>query len=414
MLTVKDLTAKTFSSLKIRNYRLYFFGQAVSQVGSWMQTIGQSWLVLKLTGSGTQLGLAAAAQFLPVLIFGPMAGIIADRYDKRKIIFITQSLFAVLALILAFLVGFDAVKIWMVYCLAAAFGLLTALDTPTRQTFVYEMVGKDQLTNAISLNGTLFNLTRIIGPAIAGALIVSVGLAPCFYINAGSFVAVLAALWLMDASALQKFSGLENIKGQISQGFKYVIEQPLLRDILLFMAVIGTFAYEFTVSVPLLAQSTFHGGAQAYAALTAAMGVGSVLGGLFAASRKTPTMRHLLWSILLLGLAMLAAAASPSLILALASMALIGFASTSYTSRSNVLLQLNSQPQMRGRVLALWNVAFIGSTPIGGPIIGYISQQFNPRWGFALGGLSALLVLIYGYFFKKDGFYPTSPMQSPV
>lgn len=401
MARVRDIASKTFSSLKIRNYRLYFFGQAVSQCGSWMQTIGQSWLVLKLTNSGTQLGLVAAAQFLPVLFFGPLAGIITDRYDKRKIIFFTQTLFAILALILALLISFGAVKLWMIYCLAVAFGLLTALDTPTRQTFVYEMVGKEQLTNAISLNGTLFNLTRIIGPAIAGVLIATVGLAPCFYINAGSFVAVLVALGIMDVSALQKFTPLENIKGQLSQGFKYVMSQPLLRDILLFMAVIGTFVYEFSVSVPLLAQSTFHGGAQVYAALTAAMGLGSVLGGLFAASRKKSTMKHLVLSIILLGAAMFATAASPNLALALISMAFIGFASTNYTSRSNVMLQLNSEPQMRGRVLALWNVAFIGSTPIGGPIIGYISERLNPRWGFAVGGISVLAVLIYGRFNEK-------------
>ena len=165
---VREITSKTFASLKIRNYRLYFFGQAVSQCGTWMQTIGQSWLVLKLTNSGTQLGLVAAAQFLPILLFGPVAGIITDRYDKRKIIFITQSLFALLALILAILVGTNTIKLWELYCLAASIGLLLALDTPTRQTFVYEMVGPEQLTNAVSLNGSLFNLTRIIGPAIAG------------------------------------------------------------------------------------------------------------------------------------------------------------------------------------------------------------------------------------------------------
>ena len=362
-----------------------------------MQTIGQSWLVLKLTNSGTQLGLVAAAQFLPILLFGPVAGIITDRYDKRKIIFITQSLFALLALILAILVGTNTIKLWELYCLAASIGLLLALDTPTRQTFVYEMVGPEQLTNAVSLNGSLFNLTRIIGPAIAGVLIVTVGIAACFYINAASFIAVLVALWLMDASLLHKIPNLENIKGQIGQGFKYILAKPILKDVLLFMVILGTFAYEFSVSIPLLAQTTFHGGAQAYALLTSAMGVGSVLGGLYAASRKIPKLKHILWSIALLGTAMIGTSISPNIFFALITLIVVGFASTSYTSRSNVILQLNTEPQMRGRVMALWNVAFIGSTPIGGPIVGYISEQFNPRWGFALGGFSALVVLIYSW-----------------
>ena len=396
-----NITSKTFSSLKIRNYRLYFFGQTVSYIGTWMQVIGLSWLVLKLTNSGTQLGLVVAAQFLPVLLIGPVIGIVADRYDKRKIVFITQTLFAILALTLGLLVSFGLIKLWMIYCIAAGTGFLAALDSPTRQTFVYEMVGPEHLSNAISLNSTLYNLSRIVGPAIAGILIVTVGLAPGFYINAASFVALLIALKLMNVSELHKNSALENMKGQLTDGLKYIASEPLLRDTLFFMAILGIFIYEFTVSVPLLAQYTFHGGAQIYAALTSAMGIGAVLGGLFAASRKNPTISYLLWAISALGIAMFATALSSNLIFGLISMALIGFTSTNYTSRSNVLLQLNSKPQMRGRVLALWNVVLVGSTPIGGPIIGYISQQFNPRWGFALGGFSAVVVLIYGLLRMK-------------
>jgi MFS family permease len=283
----------------------------------------------------------------------------------------------------------------MIYIFATAFGLLSALDTPARQTFVYEMVGKEQLTNAVSLNGTLFNLTRIIGPAIAGILIATVGLSPCFYINAASFIAVLVALKFMDTSLLQNQPRAENAKGQIKEGFKYILSQPILFDVLLFMFIIGTFAYEFTVTIPLLAKTTFHGGVGVYALLTAAMGVGSVFGGLYAASRKQPKMINILWSILLLGSSMLITAVSSNLIFALLGLVLVGFASTSYTSRGNVILQLNSEPQMRGRVLALWNVALVGSTPVGAPIIGYVSEQLNPQLGFALGGLSTLVVLIY-------------------
>ncbi len=378
MKNIKNTIAKTFSSLSIKNYRLYFFGQAVSQVGTWMQIIAQNWLVLKLTNSGTQLGLVAAAQFLPVLLFGPAAGILADRFDKRKIIIFTQACSGVLALILALLISFDAVKLWMIYCLATGIGLINSLDTPTRHTFIYEMVGSEKITNAISLNASLYNLSRIIGPAIAGIIIVSFGLAPCFYINAASFLAVILGIFCIDTSILKKQLPIEKIKGQLTEGFKYIMREPLLRDILIFMAIMGIFVYEFSVSVPLLAQITFHSGAQGYAALTSSMGIGSVFGGLFSASRKQPKISQVILAILFFGLAMFMAALSPNLIIAMISMVLIGFCSTNFSTRGNVLLQLNTTPQMRGRVLSLWNVAFVGSTPIGGPIIGYVSENLNP------------------------------------
>lgn len=399
---------KTFSSLALRNYRLYFAGQAISQTGTWMQTIALAWLVLKLTNSGVQLGFIAAAQFLPVLLFGSWGGLIADRFDKLKIIFLTQSGFLILALTLGLLAHFDLAKPWMIYLLAGGLGLLNAIDTPTRQSFIHDMVGADRLQNAMSLNATLFNLTRIIGPAIAGIIIAAIGLAPCFFINAASYLAVLLALGFINKKEIFQSVPVRRASGQLRTGFAYVSSQPLLRDILIMMAVVGTFIYEFQISIPLLAKNTFAGDARAYAALTSFMGLGAVLGGLWSASATRPNFRRVTLGILFLGAAMLLASISPNLPLALFAMAVIGFASVNYTSRGNVALQLNSSPQMRGRVLALWNTAFVGTTAIGGPVIGAIGQYAGPRWALATGALSAALAVIYGHIQGKK-LRPSEP-----
>ncbi|MDP3772249.1 MAG: MFS transporter [bacterium] len=382
---------QTFSSLKVRNYRLYFIGQAVSLCGTWMQTIGQAWLVLKITGSGTALGVITALQFLPILIFGPFGGVIADRFPKRKILYFTQSLSGILALILGILVMTDTVQLWMVGVLALCLGMVNAIDNPTRQTFVLEMVDTEQLGNAVSLNSMEINLTRVIGPTIAGILIAGVGLAWCFMINAFSYVGVLGALILMHERELSPPPRVTRIRGQLMEGFRYIAATPLLRNTLLMMAVIGTLAYEFIVSLPLLAEFTFHAGPHGYAALTGAMGLGSVLGGLFfTARRHTASPRLLIRAAMLLGGAMLLAAIAPNYTLAIIALVLIGIFSINFTSLGNVLLQVESAPEMRGRVMALWTVAFLGSTPIGGPIIGWIGEHQGPRWGIALGGLAAM------------------------
>lgn len=381
---------QTFSSLKVRNYRLYFLGQAASLCGTWMQTIGQAWLVLKLTGSGTALGVITALQFLPILIFGPYGGVIADRFPKRKILYFTQSVSGVLALILGVLVMTDTVQLWMVGVLAILLGTVNAIDNPTRQTFVLEMVDADQLGNAVTLNSMEINLARVIGPAIAGVLIAGVGLAWCFVINGFSYAGVLVALVLMRGRELNPPPRAARMRGQLMEGFRYVAATPLLRNTLLMMAVIGMLAYEFIVSLPLLAEFTFHAGPHGYAALTGAMGLGSVLGGLFFTThRHTASPRLLIRAAMLLGGAMLLAAVAPNYSLALIALVLIGIFSINFTSLGNVLLQMESLPEMRGRVMALWTVAFLGSTPIGGPIIGWIGEHQGPRWGIAIGGLAA-------------------------
>jgi len=381
---------RTFLSLKTRNYRLYFIGQGISLCGTWMQTIGQAWLVLKITGSGTALGMVAAFQFVPMLVLGPFGGVIADRFSKRKILYFTQTASGGLALMLGILVATDLVKLWMIYIFVFSLGLVNAIDNPTRQTFITEMVGEDQLPNAVSLNSAQVNLARAIGPAIGGGLIATLGLAPLFIINGISYVGVLVALFKMRAEELRPAPIVERAKGQLREGFRYVKSTPLLLNSLLMMAIIGMLSYEFNVSLPLFARFTFQSDAAGYAALTTAMGIGSVIGGLYTATRRKVTVRMLINAAWLFGLVILLTAIAPTLWLAMLGMVLVGIFSINFLSLGNVTLQLGSTVQMRGRVMGLWAVAFLGTTPIGGPIIGWIGQHAGPRWGLAVGGFAAL------------------------
>jgi MFS family permease len=283
-----------------------------------------------------------------------------------------------------------------VYLLALVFGLINVIDNPTRQSFVVEMVGENQLKNAVTLYSSMINLARIIGPSIAGLLIVTVGLGLCYMLNGLSYAAVVIMLFAMHADELRPPPRLERAKGQISAGFRYVISTPILRDVLIIMAVIGTLTYEFQVSLPLLAEFTFHSNATGYAALSAALGLGAVVGGLATASRKTTSFNILVGASFLFGLAALLASLMPSLPLAVAAMVLVGVCSIVFSSTGNTILQLQSDPQMRGRVMALWSIAFLGSTTIGGPVIGFIGQNADARWGLEAGGLAALVAGVYG------------------
>src|SRR4051812_18275759 len=254
----------TFSSLKNRNFRLYFGGQMISMCGTWMQSVGQAWLVLQLTGSGTALGLVTALQFLPVLLLGPFAGVLVDRVAKRRLLTVTQSVAGTLALVLAVLVSTGTVQLWHVYALAVGLGLIATVDIPTRQIFVLELVGKDDLNNAVTLNAVMVNTARVIGPAMAGLLIAAFGLAVCFYINAASSLAGLGALAMIDASKLNVTAPAARRKGQLQEGFRYVRTTPVLRDALIMMAIVGTLSYEFQVVLPLIARYTFDGTAATY------------------------------------------------------------------------------------------------------------------------------------------------------
>lgn len=402
---------QTFASLSIRNYRLYFIGQGISLSGTWMQTIGQDLLVLRLTGSGAALGLVTALQALPVLIFGPWGGVLADRYPKRNIIYVTQVLSGALALLLGILVLTGLVRIWMIYILAVALGLVKTVDNPTRQTFVLDMVGRDHLANAVSLNSSEFNLARVIGPTFAGALIAAVGLAWCFILNGLSYIPVIIMLFMMRAEELQPAPLLPRAKGRLQEGLRYVKSSPLLRTPLLMMVLIGALSYEFSVTLPLMARYTLHGEAGTYAALTAAMGIGAVIGGIYTAGRRNAGPRTLVISAALFGSTILLTAIAPNLILALLALVLVGFFSINFTSLANVTLQLESAPEMRGRVMALWTMASLGSTPIGGPIIGWIGELASARWALGVGGLAALIAAGFGTWAMNRQARPALPIE---
>jgi MFS family permease len=390
MSSVLALSRKTFRSLRVRNYRLFFFGQLVSMCGTWMQSVAQAWLVLKLTGSGVAVGTVIALQFLPILLFGVWGGVVADRVDKRRALVFTQVSMAVVAAVLAALTATGVVQLWMVYACALALGFANLIDNPTRQAFVTEMVGPDEVANAISLNSAMFNAARVVGPALAGALIVGVGLWLCFAINAVSFVAVIAGLLAMRPSELHRRPPVARAKGQVRAGLRYAWGSRPLRVTILLVAVVGTFALNFTITMPLMAKYAFHGDAGAFGLLTSMMGLGSTVGALAIAARAQPTRRLLLGSCTAFGALMLLAAAAPSLRVELMVMPFFGAASITFMATSNSILQLNTSPEMRGRVMALYGLVFLGSTPIGGPLVGWVAQTFGPRASVALGGVACL------------------------
>lgn len=284
--SLKRYRLETFSSFQVRNYRLYYFGQIISTSGTFMQSVAQAWLVLRLSNSGTALGIVSALQYIPILFFGPLGGVAADRYSKRKVLYFTQSAAGILALILGTLVALNLVQLWMVYVLAFCLGWVTVFDNPARQTFVVEMVGEDRLRNAVTLYTTLVNISRVIGPAIAAGLITLIGLAPCFILNGLSYAAVVIMLSKMRAGELHVTPPTRRSSGQIREGIRYVISKPVLRDTLLMIVFIGTFTFEFQVSLPLMARNVFNGDASSYAFLSGMLGLGAVIGGLAIAGQK--------------------------------------------------------------------------------------------------------------------------------
>jgi MFS family permease len=375
------------SSLRHPNYRLFFVGQLVSVIGTWMQTIAQSFLVLDLTHSGTQLGLTTAARFLPILIFGQAGGLFADRRDKRAILLVTQTLAGLLAAVFAVLTATGSIRLWSVYVLALALGLVNVFDNPARQAFITEMVPPGDLANAVTLNSVAMNLARVFGAAIGGVVAAGLGLALCFTLNAVSFVAVLLSLLAMRAASLYPAKRVVRQPGQIRAGLRYVRSTPGLLIPLIMIAVVGTLAWEFQVSLPLMATKVFGGGAAGYGVMASVMGMGAVAGGLVSAARARPSGRALCLASIGWGIAILAAAAAPSMPLELAALLFVGYGSITFNSMAKTVLQLTATPDMRGRVMALWGLAWLGSTPIGGPVVGWVGQEAGARWSLVLGGL---------------------------
>ncbi|MDP9074457.1 MAG: MFS transporter [Actinomycetota bacterium] len=391
MTWAKSITSDTFRSLRIRNYRLFFVGQLVSNSGTWMQTLALGWLVLRMTNSGFAVGVVTALQFLPMLLIGTYGGVIADRLDKRNVLIVTQTGMALSAAGLAVLTLTGAQQLWSIYLLTIVSGCFTAVDMPVRQAFVSEMVGTGDLPNAIALNSAMFNLSRIIGPGLGALVIKLADVGPCFAINAVSFAAVLAGLVLMRRSELFPSRPVVRAKGQVRAGLRYVWDEPALRSTILVMAVVGTLAFNFTVVLPVLAKFTFHGDAATYGWLTGLMGAGSILGALASASKLNPTPRVLIGSCVIFGVLMTAGAFAPTLLVEEVLLVLVGVASMTFMATANSTCQLSSAPEMRGRVMALYGLVFVGSTPIGGPIVGWISQRLGPRYGMGIGGVATIL-----------------------
>jgi len=386
----------TFAALSVPNYRRYYGGQSVSLVGTWMQMTAQAWLVLSLTHSSTTLGVIVALQTLPVLVLGPYGGVIADRVDKRRLMIALQSAMGVQALILGVLTVTGAVRVWQIGLLAALLGLNNAFENPARQSFMLELVGAEHLRNAVSLNSVLVNVARVVGPAAAGLLIASVGEGICFLANAASFVAVVASLARMDARALDPSPPAPREKGQLREGLRYVRSTPQLAIPLIMMGLVGCLTYEFQVSLPVMASRGLHAGATGFGFMTAAMGVGAVAGGLVMAARGRTGLRPLITAAAGFAVAMVFATVAPSLGLELLALAFVGAASITFMSTGNSTLQLTAAPSMRGRVMSLWFVAFQGSTPIGGPIVGWVMAVAGARAGLGLGALTCLLVAALG------------------
>ena len=387
----------TFAALSVPNYRRYYRGQAISQVGTWMQMTGQSWLVLSLTHSSTALGFVVALQTVPVLLLAPYGGVIADRVDKRKMMIGLQSAMGIQALLLGLLTVTGVVRVWEIGVLAALLGLNNAFENPSRQSFMLEMVGPEHLRNAVSLNSVLVNVARSIGPAIAGILIATVGDGVCFLANAASFVAVVTSLITLDRTALNPTPPRPRAKGQLREGFRYVRRTPNLAVPLLMMGAAGCLTYEFQVSLPVMASRGLHVGAAGYGFMTAAMGVGAVVGGLLVAARGRTGLGPLVAAASALGVALGLATLAPNLPLELAALAFAGGASISFMSTGNSTMQLTAEPGMRGRVMSLWFVAFQGSTPIGGPLVGWTMAVLGARAGLGLGALTCLIVALAGF-----------------
>jgi MFS family permease len=387
---------RTFAAFAIPNYRRYFIGQATSLIGTWMQMAAQSWLVLSLSGSATALGAIVALQTLPVLLLAPYGGVIADRVDKRRLMIVLQSAMGLQALILGVLTIAGVVRLWEIGVLAVVLGLNNAFENPARQSFVLEMVGADTVRNAVSLNAVQVNVARAVGPAVAGVLIATVGLGECFIINAASFVAVVVSLASMDRSALRPTPPSPRAAGQLREGFRYAASTPEIAVPLLMMALVGTLAYEFQVSLPVMASHAMHAGAEGYGFMTSAIGLGAIVGGLVVAARGRTGLRPVTTAAAAFALAFALAALAPSLPIELVALVLVGGASVSFMSTGNSTLQLAADPAMRGRVMALWFVALQGSTPIGGPLVGGIISVAGARTGLGVGGFACLLAAALG------------------
>ena len=366
-------------------------------MGTWMQTVAQGFLVLQLTHSGTALGLTVAARYAPIFLLGPWGGVVADRLDRRRVMYVTQVLSGLLAAAFAVLVGTHAIRLFLVYLLALGLGLVNVFDNPARQSFISDLVPAGQLPNAVMLNSITINAARIFGAASGGLIAGTLGLTLCFAINAVSFLAVVVTLLMMTGAGIARPERGPRQAGELRAGFSYVRRTPQLLLPLLMVAIVGMLAWEFQVSLPLLAIVTFHGGAGQYGAMMSVMAAGGVVGGLVSASRSHVGPRALGLASIGWGVAITIAALAPTLPLEFAALVFVGYGSITFNSYAKTTLQLAAAPAMRGRVMALWALAWVGSTPIGGPIVGWVGQELGARWSLLVGGIPTLLLGLAAY-----------------
>ncbi|MEY2401747.1 MAG: hypothetical protein QOJ08_1858 [Ilumatobacteraceae bacterium] len=397
-MTVEDVPSRvsTFESLRVRNFRLFFSGQLISQIGNWLTLIAQALLVLKLTDSGLALGLLAACQFGPVLVLGAWSGLVADRSDKRKLLMIVQSFAMLQSFALAFIAFMHHPPVLAIYVVAVLGGIATAFDNPARRAYVVEMVPEANVQNAVSLNSALMTGSRVVGPALAGLLITTVGYGWTFAADGISYLAVLLGLFMMRTRENRPHVVTPRGKGQVREGLRYVRTMPELFVPLVMMAIVGTFAFNFQTVMPLLVKRTLHGTDRTFTLIYSVISIGSLAGALLSARRASVDVRKIIWSTYAFGVAMLLLAVTPNVSFAYPIGILVGISSITFMTTSTAIVQLRSDPSMRGRVLALQAMVFLGSTPIGGPILGYVCEHFGARSGVAIGGLSAIVAGVYG------------------
>ncbi|MCU1480255.1 MAG: transporter [Subtercola sp.] len=402
---LRTRVAAATSSLHVRNYRLYFFGQSVSVAGTFMQTLALSFLALELTGSGTALGIVAGVRLLPFVLLGPLGGVIADRYDKRKLLYLTQSASAAGALAFAALAALNLMTFPLLIVLSLALGCLTVFDNPARQSLIADLVPRETLANAVVLNSVSLNVARVLGSVIGGAVVALVGIPLCFVINAASFVAVIVSLARMRTDELLVPARAPRARGQVREGLRYAAHTPELLFPLLMLTVTGILAYEFPITLPLLATGAFGGNAATYGVMAAVMAGGAIVGGLVAAARTTPRhSRSLAITAIGWGAAILGTGLAPTLPLALVALAFVGYGSITFNSTAKTTLQLAARPEMRGRVMALWALAWGGSTVVGGPLVGFIAQELGSRWGLIAGGAPTIVLglILYPLLRRRD------------
>lgn len=396
MTRLRLATSDTFRSFRNRNFRLFFTGQLISQVGNWLTLIAQTLLVLELTDSGLALGLLAAAQFGPVLLLGAFAGLVADRSDKRKLLIIVQTFAMAQSFALGALAFMDSPPVWAIYLVAAFGGLATAFDNPARRSFVVEMVPETEVTNAVSLNSALMTGARIVGPALGGVLVATVGFGWAFWADGLSYIAVIVGLRMIDPSQLRPAHPQPRGKGQVRAGLRYALSIPELRVPLVMMAVIGTLAFNFSTVLPLFTTRDLGGSELTFSLLMSVVSVGSLAGALASARRKNVSVHLVSGTAVAFGASMLLLAIAPNQPIAFAIGIVMGATSITFMTTSTSIVQLRADPSMRGRVLALQAIVFLGSTPLGGPIVGAISERFGARWALTLGALATLGAGLYG------------------